>query len=88
MWMRSGSLSERQTDTDKLNNHNTCKTMKWKDRTCLSFETHLSAAVEFDLPGLHGLSIKRLTTHTSMTADNAIEVYIEATREPVLGKKQ
>lgn len=42
------------------------------------------AAVEFDLPGLHGLSIKRLTTHTSMTADNAIEVYIEATREPVL----
>lgn len=42
------------------------------------------AAVEFDLPGLNGLSMKRLTTHTPMTADNAIEVYIEATREPVL----
>lgn len=59
--------------------------MKWNDRTCLSFETHLSAAVEFDLPGLNGLSMKRLTTHTPMTADYAIEVYIEATREPVLG---
>lgn len=42
------------------------------------------AAVEFDLPGLNGLSMRRLTTHTSMTADNAIEVYTEATREPVL----
>ncbi|XP_052689658.1 uncharacterized protein LOC128167784 [Crassostrea angulata] len=42
------------------------------------------AAVEFDLPGLSGLSMRRLTTHTPMTADNAIEVYTEANREPVL----
>lgn len=89
IYMRSGAyLAERQTDIDKQNDHNTCKTMKWKNRTCLSFETLLSAAVEFDLPGLNGLSMRRLTTHTPMTADNAIEVYTEATREPVLGKKK
>lgn len=89
IYMRSGAyLRDRQTLTNRMI---IIHVKPWNEKiepSCLSFETHLSAAVEFDLPGLDGLSMRRLTTHTPMTADNAIEVYAEATREPVLGKKK